>query len=286
MRDYAKVSPQFWTGVTGKALRKKGTEAVLVAAYLMTAPSSNMLGLYYLPLTYIAHETGLPIEGASKGLQWAIEAGFCAYDDEAEVVWVYEMASYQIANQLKREDKRCIGIQTEFDNQPASKHLRGFYEKYRAAFHLTFNPKNASPFEAPSKPLRSQEQEQEQEQEQDQQQKQGKSAPRKAKAPAAPSFDPRPDLVAQGVGDQTMVDWLALRAKKRAPVTPTVLSQLAREAAAAGMSLDATLALCCVRGWTGFEAAWVQREARTGPAGAPARFNPTAHVNRNRNPPT
>lgn len=284
MRDYSKVSPQFWTGKTGKALRKKGTEAVLVAAYLMTAPSSNMLGLYYLSLVSIAHETGLPFEGASKGLQWAIEAGFCDYDHEAEVVWVYEMASYQIANKLKPEDNRCIGIQTEFDNQPESKHLCGFYEKYRSAFHLKFTPENVSPFEGASKPLRSQEQEQEQEQEEDQQQQHGKSAPRKPKAPASPSFDPKADLFSHGVAQQTIADWLALRSKKRAPVTATVLDILLRESAAAGMTLDATLALCCVRGWTGFEAAWVLKDGRGGSAGASEKFNPTAHVNRNRNP--
>jgi hypothetical protein len=104
----------------------------------------------------------------------------------------------------------------------------------------------------------------------------------KTKAPAAPTFDPKPDLVAHSVGEQTIVDWLALRAKKRAPVTPTVLLQLQREAESAGMSLDATLALCCVRGWTGFEAAWVLKDSRSGSPGAPPKFNATAHVNRNR----
>ena len=101
----------------------------------------------------------------------------------------------------------------------------------------------------------------------------------KAKAPAAPSFDPRPELVAKAVGEQTIIDWLALRAKKRAPVTPTVLMQIGREAEVAGMSLDSTLALCCARGWTGFEAAWVLKDER---GGQPGKFNATAHVNRNR----
>jgi hypothetical protein len=103
----------------------------------------------------------------------------------------------------------------------------------------------------------------------------------KAKAPAVPTFDPRPDLAAHQVDEQTINDWLALRAKKRAPVTPTVLLQLQREAEVAGMTLDATLALCCVRGWTGFEAAWVLKGDRAAP-GSAAKFNPTAHVNRNR----
>ena len=57
MRDYAKVSPHFWTGTTGKKLRSS-PEAVIVAMYLMTCPHANMLGLYYMPLLYVAHETG------------------------------------------------------------------------------------------------------------------------------------------------------------------------------------------------------------------------------------
>lgn len=69
MRDYAKVSPRFWLGETGRELRKAGAEAQVVAFYLMTSPHANMLGLYYLPVLYLAHETGLGLEGASKGLQ-------------------------------------------------------------------------------------------------------------------------------------------------------------------------------------------------------------------------
>ncbi|ENU2556439.1 hypothetical protein ACE4O8_005059, partial [Escherichia coli] len=74
MRDYAKVSPRFWLGETGRELRKAGAEAQVVAFYLMTSPHANMLGLYYLPVLYLAHETGLGLEGASKGLKRAVEA--------------------------------------------------------------------------------------------------------------------------------------------------------------------------------------------------------------------
>ena len=69
MRDYGKISPSFWTGKTGKAIKAGGQEAVVVAMYLMSSPHSNMIGLYYLPMMYLAHETGLGFEGASKGLQ-------------------------------------------------------------------------------------------------------------------------------------------------------------------------------------------------------------------------
>ncbi|ASF48096.1 hypothetical protein [Methylovulum psychrotolerans] len=78
MRDYGKVSPKFWTGRTGKAIKAEGMEAVLVAMYLMTSPHADMLGVYYLPTVYIAHDTGLPLAGACKGLDGCIKAGFGA----------------------------------------------------------------------------------------------------------------------------------------------------------------------------------------------------------------
>lgn len=168
MRDYAKVSPHFWTGSTGKQLRQC-PESVVVSMYLMTCPHANMLGLYYMPLLYVAHETGLGMDGASKGLQWACDAGFCSYDESTEMVWVHEMARFQIAEKLKDTDKRSIGVQNEYNSLPSNPYLEGFYDKYNQAFCMTVkrgNPTNNSvKNEAPSKPLASQEQEQEQEQE-------------------------------------------------------------------------------------------------------------------------
>lgn len=138
MRDYAKVSPQIWIGETGKKLRGN-LEAQVVALYLMTNPHANMTGLYYLPQMFLQHETGIPLEGASKGLARCIETGFCGYDEQAEVVWVKEMARFQVSDQLKPEDKRCAGIQNEYNSVPENKYLGEFFERYSVAFHMVEN---------------------------------------------------------------------------------------------------------------------------------------------------
>ncbi|HAV2815971.1 MULTISPECIES: hypothetical protein [Acinetobacter calcoaceticus/baumannii complex] len=167
MRDYGKVSPHFWTGSTGKKLREC-PDSIVVAMYLMTCPHANMLGLYYMPLLYVAHETGLGLEGAKKGLEWACEAGFCSYDEVSEMVWVHEMARFQVAESLKPTDNRCKGIQKDYDSLPANPFLSSFYEKYATAFCMTNRREGKGTLSlsnlAPSKPLVSQEQEQEQEQ--------------------------------------------------------------------------------------------------------------------------
>jgi hypothetical protein len=248
MRDYGKVSPKFWTGDTGKAIKKKGADAVIVAVYLMTSPHSNMLGLFYQPVLYMAHETGLGIEGASKGLAECIEAGFCAYDEASEMVWVFEMATYQIAAALKPDDKRCKGVQKDYDALPRNPYLGEFFDRYCEAFHL----QERRSCEAPSMPHASQEQEQEQEQDQEQKQE---TPPRKrvATPPIA-----RPEDVCESVWR----DWTALRAKKRTTVSETAIEGARAEAAKAGLSLEAFLRIWVTRGSQGMEAAWIKPEER------------------------
>lgn len=169
MRGYSVVAPQFWIGDTGKALKRAGSEAVIVGMYLMTSPHANMLGLYYLPQIYIGHETGLGIEGASKGLASCIEAGFCDYDKESEMVWVHEMARYQVGEALDPKDKRSKGVQNDYDALPANPYLEAFFSRYGTAFCMTkkraSKGKSISPIQPPSESLASQEQDHHQEQE-------------------------------------------------------------------------------------------------------------------------
>ena len=60
------------------------------------------------------------------------------------------------------------------------------------------------------------------------------------------------------VDSQTWADFLALRTKKRAPVTATVLTGAREEAAKAGMTLEAFLKIWCRRGSQGMEASWLK----------------------------
>jgi hypothetical protein len=164
MRNYSIVSPAFWTGKTGKAIKAAGTDAQVLALYLMTSPHSNMIGLYFLPKMYIQYETGLSDQGALKALHSLSKVGFCDYDDAAEVVWVYEMARYQVGASVTATDNRVKSIRKEYDNVPSCKFLVAFCEKYREAFHL------GKPRQAPLEGLLTEQTSSEQEQEQDQEQ--------------------------------------------------------------------------------------------------------------------
>jgi hypothetical protein len=153
MRDYGTISPQFWIGKTGKSLRGK-PEAQLVALYLQTSPHAAAIGIFHCPIVYICHETGLPFEGASKGLRSLIEEGFCQYDEETEEVFVVNMARYQVAESLEPKDKRCVWIARELEKVSSDVLRSGFVAIYSIAFHLANEPVDNSPkprgFDAPS----------------------------------------------------------------------------------------------------------------------------------------
>lgn len=89
-----------------------------------------------------------------------------------------------------------------------------------------------------------------------------------------------PDLEGMGVENQTAVEFLAIRKRKRAPLTELAMDGIRREATAAGWTVNAALKKCIERGWQSFEASWVQPRASP----TAQKFDPSAYVNRNRTP--
>src|SRR6266496_3257993 len=106
MRSYSCVTPQFWTGATGRALRQAGRDAQVIALYLVTCPSASMTGVFYLPLPTLCHEVGIAPAKARKALAALERENFAQYDAESEVAWVPEMARFQVGERLEPGDKR------------------------------------------------------------------------------------------------------------------------------------------------------------------------------------
>lgn len=68
------------------------------------------------------------------------------------------------------------------------------------------------------------------------------------------------DLVAAGVDKQHAADWIAVRKRKKAPLTPTALAGLKREAEKAGVTLDDAVRICAERGWQSLKAEWLSED--------------------------
>lgn len=168
MRSFATIPPSIWQTEIKKL--RGNVDAIAVHYHLTTSTHSNMIGLYPLPVMFLAHEMGSPLEGASKGLRKVIEAGICTYDEESEIVWVHDMAKTQVAPRLSPKDNKVVAVAKQLSMLPICPITLAFYNHYRELFHLGDQPildEYERAFRAPSKPLRSKEQEQEQEQGQD-----------------------------------------------------------------------------------------------------------------------
>jgi hypothetical protein len=205
-REYSKVRPRFWTGDTGKVIRKLGRDCQVIGFYLMTCPSANMLGLYYLSMPTLCHETESPFKGALKALRSLQEAKFAYYDMPSEIVYVPNMAREQIGERLKRKDNRHVAVLRELESLRKTPFFNDFVIRYRDAFELhdvVLEPSSASPLEGPSKPLRSQEQEQEQKQEQEQ----SKEGPVEIAIP-------------NSVNPRAFQSWIEYRRVERKPIRP------------------------------------------------------------------
>ncbi len=150
MRDYGIVSPQFWTGSTGRKLRGN-QDAQVIALYLMTSPHSSMIGLYYCPLVYISNDTGLPLEGASKALASLCEAGFCEFDQASDTVFVLRMAAHQVGESLKPTDNRVESVRRHLRQIGKNPLVKRFLEVYGEAYGVTAESVGMEPLKRPSK---------------------------------------------------------------------------------------------------------------------------------------
>lgn len=156
MRDYATVAPQFWSGETGRALRRAGPNALLVAMYLITTPHSNAFGFYYMPLMYLAHDLNLSVGEAAEAMEYCVESGFCEYDFDADVVWVRNMARFQIGEKISPKDNRAAWVAREWAKLPKCDLLAEFQAQYAEAYGMADSPSahgEEGGGQAPSKPL-------------------------------------------------------------------------------------------------------------------------------------
>jgi hypothetical protein len=83
--------------------------------------------------------------------------------------------------------------------------------------------------------------------------------PRNKKSPATQIEKPA------GVSEQVWNDFIALRKAKRAPLSPTALSVIAKEAEKAAMHIEEALTECVTRGWQSFKAEWIKPKTTTKP---------------------
>jgi len=166
---YGVMFPEFWTGRTGRELRRRGgKDAQILAMYLASNRHANMLGLYPLAGDDVQHETGLKPKELVRAFQVADECDYARYDATTEFVWVVSMARFRLGLKLGETltagDKRVVGVNKLYHGIAGNPFLEAFYDYYRDVLQLS-KPRAAygtatpmghhSPLEGAPKGLRS-----------------------------------------------------------------------------------------------------------------------------------
>lgn len=169
MRKFATIPPTVWQ--TDMKKLRGDTDAIAVHYHLTTSPHSTMIGIYPLPMIYLAHEIWGSSEGAyqgaSKGLRRVVEAGIASYDEENEIVWVHEMPITQVGASLAPKDNRVSAVAKHLLMLPICPITLSFYERFRNLYHLKDQiilDEFERGFQGASEGLRSKEKEQEKDQ--------------------------------------------------------------------------------------------------------------------------
>lgn len=142
---YGVLFEEFWTGKTGRNIRRAGGErAQVLALYLISNRHANMLGLYPLAFEDLAHETGLKPTAARKALQVLSTANFAHYDEASEFVWVVNMFRFRlglkVGQALDADDKRALGANRLFHRLAENPFKARFFSAVGPLLHLTAEP--------------------------------------------------------------------------------------------------------------------------------------------------
>lgn len=101
--------------------------------------------------------------------------------------------------------------------------------------------------------------------------------PQQAANAKAPRFNAIKFFESYSVDQQVLNDWLKIRKGKRLVSTETAFSGFISEVQKTGMNVPDAIQLCCVRGWGGLDAKWLEPKLQA--SSSTKKFDPSEYVN-------
>lgn len=138
-RAYGTMPSEVWLGIAIPGFLSLSAEAKLAEVYLLSSPHANMLGLYWLPLPYMARETRLSEERIGAVIEELEDAEMIKYDPASEHVFVKHFVKTQVLGQndgLKANDKQVKAARSIFADLPSTPLTGDLMAEYGVALHL------------------------------------------------------------------------------------------------------------------------------------------------------
>jgi len=132
---YQKIEETFWTDPKVSNLSPNNK---LLFIYLITNSHVHYSGLYYLPKVIIQDETGLSQDAIDKGLVSLTDGMMIRYDTDKKVIWIINMARYQISQGNKYN--LIKGFTSQFNKLHKSALIKEFLIYYETLIDGILNP--------------------------------------------------------------------------------------------------------------------------------------------------
>lgn len=123
---YTKIESKFWQD---KRIQKLSIEARYLMLYLLTSPHRNIIGIYYLPVSYACSDLGLNDQQFGKLLKELIDNDFVSYDEESNMVLV---KNYLEHNPLENQNQ-IKGAIKKLNELPETFLIFEFYETVKSS---------------------------------------------------------------------------------------------------------------------------------------------------------
>lgn len=137
MKTFSKLYSDFWVNPDNAELMQLEVDAKLMAIYFQGNSHHNMLGVYYLPILYVASDLKQSAKKVQNALKSLCNVSYCKYDAKTQYIWVCNMALEQIGEEISPKDNRTTAIQSIWNNLPIQiEFLSEVYDKYHNIFRL------------------------------------------------------------------------------------------------------------------------------------------------------
>lgn len=133
--SYQKIEGTFWTD---PKIQQLSPQEKLLFVYLITNSHVHYSGIYYLPKSVIAEETGLPNHTISNGLESLMDGMLIRCDDPKKIIWVINMARYQVTQGNKVN--LIKGFASQFNKLHKSTLIKEFLIHYQSLVDGILNP--------------------------------------------------------------------------------------------------------------------------------------------------
>ena len=121
MLTNVKIYNRFWRDNKVKKLSSNGK---YLFGYMISSPYNNELGLYYMPLTLIAHDTGLAESVVKTEIANLVKASLIKYDFKNEMVFVTNFLRFN----KQSESVTVKEVETILENLPETYLVKDFLE--------------------------------------------------------------------------------------------------------------------------------------------------------------